>query len=347
MSSTDKMVQDYLNEVDMLLGSIQDKDQIIQELRAHLWDLAHNISKQENIDVTKAFEIALSRIEKPKILADRFLSEYEDTNQKYSPENRITEKQFLIMSIIGLTFVGFISGVFTILSSESWIFWIFTLVPGITLSVGFVIYLYVKDEKQFHEEMDLFKSKIREQFSQSGKQKEATKKTEILGISIDWSFWSAFGEHFGGLLGAIVIIFSMVLFLWIEATDFLPLFNANWYTTGAAALYIGWTASLFAYIAQFFLGRIRVSRLISAAENTIVCLSLITLLLAYPFTAGQTFLVLIGSSISDPNLLAFFSNADFYIKLIFGIVAIIEIISATYDIFKFGLWQPEDKKSLL
>ena len=41
MNLTDKSVNEYLDQVGGYLKALNDKDQIIQELKAHIWDLAH------------------------------------------------------------------------------------------------------------------------------------------------------------------------------------------------------------------------------------------------------------------------------------------------------------------
>ncbi|MHA2176034.1 MAG: hypothetical protein ACXABI_14485, partial [Candidatus Hodarchaeales archaeon] len=71
-----KNVDDYLEEVGKYLNSLPDKEQIIKELQAHIWDLAQQISKKEKgLTVQESFEQALMIMEDPKTLADKFLEE--------------------------------------------------------------------------------------------------------------------------------------------------------------------------------------------------------------------------------------------------------------------------------
>ncbi|MFX1507598.1 MAG: hypothetical protein ACFFDC_16050 [Promethearchaeota archaeon] len=326
MNITDENVNEYLDQVKRRLKSLDDKDQILQELKTHIWDVAQDIATEENVSVSQAFEIALTRMEDPDTLANRFLTEYEEFEGRY-PENRITEQQFLIIGALGLVFVAIVSAVFTAISSESWIFWVFTLIPGVILAVIAVVYLYYKDEQDFQEQMELFREEIRQQFFE-GKEKEIEPT----------SSWGALRTHVGGLIGALAVIVTMVLMFWITVTEALPLFNENWFISGALACYITWTANLFAYLAQFFLGRIRVSRLITAADNTIASLAMITLFLAYPFTVGQASIAL-G--------LPFLSGIDSILWIILAIATVVMAVSAMYNFVKFGIWQPEEKKSLL
>ncbi|MFW9903247.1 MAG: hypothetical protein ACFFFH_02865 [Candidatus Thorarchaeota archaeon] len=326
MNITDENVKEYLDQVKRRLKSLDDKDQILQELRTHIWDVAQDIATEENVSISQAIEIALTRMEDPETLANRFLAEYEEFEGKY-PETRITEEQFLIIGVLGLVFVAIVSAVFTAISKESWIFWVFTLIPGIILAVIAVVYLYFKDEKEFQEQMELFREEIRQQLF-AGKEKELEPS----------SSWGALRTHVGGLIGAFAVILTMILMFWITVTEALPLFNENWYISGALACYITWTSNLFAYLAQFFLGRIRVSRLITAADNAIGSLALITLFLAYPFTVGQTLIVL-GFT--------FLSGVDSVLWIILAIATVVMVVSAMYNFVKFGIWQPEEKKSLL
>ena len=326
MNITDENVNEYLDQVKKRLKSFDDKDQILQELKTHIWDVAQDIATEEHVSVSQAFEIALTRMEDPETLANRFLTEYEEFEGRY-PENKITEQQFLIIGALGLVFVAIVSAIFTAISSESWIFWVFTLIPGVILAAIAVVYLYYKDEQDFQEQMELFREEIRQQFFE-GKEKELEPT----------SSWGAVRTHVGGLIGALVVILTMVLMFWITITDALPLFNENWFISGALACYITWAANLFAYLAQFFLGRIRISRLITAADNTIASLAMITLFLAYPFTIGQASIAL-G--------LPFLSGIDSIIWTILVIATVVMAVSAMYNFVKFGIWQPEEKKSLL
>lgn len=336
MNMTDSKVEEYLEQVKSCLISFQDKQQILKELNEHIWDVAHSISEEEHVSVNQAFEITLSRMEDPQTLADRFMEEYEGFEQRYTPEEKISEQQFAIIGIVSLIFVGIFSTIFTIISQETWIFWSFTIIPGMGLAIGFLIYLYLKNEKEFDEQVEIFKLEIREQLIKGGKVE--FKPTGSL---------RAFGEHFSGLIGAIVVIGSMILVYWIDTTNAYPVFNENWYTSGFFACYIAWGATLFRYIAQMFLGKIRVSRIILAANDVVNSLAFTTLFMAYPFTLGPSLAESIGTILTDSSILSFLMGIDFYIHLIFGIAASIMAISALYNLFKFGVWQPEEKKSLL
>lgn len=329
MNHTDKIVDKYLTEVGSHLNVLADKDQILSELRQHIWDVAQAISQEENVPVIQAFEIALTQMETPKTLAERFLGEYTERGERYSPERKMTEQHFLIIGLLGFVFVAVASAVYTIISNETWIFWVFTFIPGMALALSALLYFYFYNEKEFQEQMILFREEIQKQFKTGKKDKPV-------------GFWGALTTHLGGLIGALSVLFAMILVLWIDINDVLPLFNDNWHYTGAFACYIAWITSFFTYLSRLFLGQIRISQLISAADNTIGSLCLTTLFIIYPFTVGDALVELLGSNI--PSLLV---NADFFLQIIFGIAAIVMIISALYDFFRFGMWLPEDKKSLL
>lgn len=336
MNDTDTRVEEYLTQVSKSLKSFPEKDQILAELRAHIWDVAHDISATEQVSVTKAFEIALDRVEEPQILANRFLKEYEDFETRFSPETQIQERQFLLMGILGLTFVAVISFIFTLISQETLLFWIFTLVPGGILTVICIGYFYYRDRQDFKEQVEIFRTQIREQLFE-GKKKELTPS----------SSWRALGEHISGLIGVFLTLAVILLVFWIDITAAAPLFNENWYISGAIACYIAWITSLIRYIAKVFLGQIRVSRLFNAANNLITSLALSTLVVAYPFTIGLAVTKAIGSGIVGSSTLGILGNADFYLHIIFAIAAVVSAISAVYNLFKFGVWQPEEKRSLL
>ena len=100
MNKQVESVEQYLNEVGMHLGDLADKDQIIIELRAHIWDLANQLSINKGLSVQEAFDDAILRMEDPQILASKFLDE-EPTSTKVdwkapitTPESKIKNEQF-------------------------------------------------------------------------------------------------------------------------------------------------------------------------------------------------------------------------------------------------------------
>ena len=68
-------IDEYLNEVKMYLEPLPDRDQIINELRAHLWDLANKISREKGLSAQEAFNQAIGLMEDPQTLANKFLEE--------------------------------------------------------------------------------------------------------------------------------------------------------------------------------------------------------------------------------------------------------------------------------
>ena len=95
-------------------------------------------------------------------------------------------------------------------------------------------------------------------------------------------------------------------------------------------------------------GRIRLTRLASAGKNIIRGLSGIVILVNYPFTITQAFLESFPADfVNNPDLVQIMSNADVGAQVIMGIVVVITLLSALYDVFKFGAWKSSDRKSLI
>ena len=352
-------VDQYLEQVSKYLEPLSDKDQIIKELRAHIWDQANRLSEEnKGLSVQAAFDQAILLMEDPKTLADKFLEEEpSDFAADWKspikvPEAKVQNEQFLVLAVVGFAAVLVMALSIQIMSNDL-VVSLLAVIIGV-LAIGmFTFGLYLSDEKLFQEQLSRFRELFqRPESSTQGTMSASSKEVSFIRekpvITKEVGFWSAFGEHLGGFLGGVFIIFVIAFIFLLDTMNYLPLFNENWYITGALAVYIALGSAL-AYSAFLVIfGRVRVTRLVSAGKNIVGMICAVVLVLNYPFTLEVAILAQnIPEIISDPDLLQLVSRADIFLRLVIGISGIISAISALYDVFKFGAWKPSDRKSLI
>jgi hypothetical protein len=350
-------VEQYLEQVENYLEPLADKDQIIKELRAHIWDQANRISQEKGLPVQDAFDEAILMMEDPKTLADKFLEEEPSSDFAADwkapikvPESKVQNEQFLVLAIIGFAAVIIMALAIQIISND-FLVSILAVIIGI-LAIGmFTFGLYHSDERLFQEQLDRFREMFQKpKSSQKAMEASSVSFIQEKPVTKEVGFWSAFGEHLGGFLGGIFIAFLIAFIFLLEQLPLfnLPLFNENWYYIGALATYgaLGAGLAYSAFLVVF--GRIRVTRLASATRNIIGFCCAVILVWYYPFTLELAILAQnITWVMGDPDLLLLVSKSDLFLRLIIGISGIISGISALYDVFKFGAWQPSDRKSLI
>jgi hypothetical protein len=362
MNKSIESVEQYLNEVNMHLGNLADRDQIITELRAHIWDLANQLSKNKGLSVQEAFDHAILRMEDPHILASKFLDEEPSPTKAdwrapiTTPESRLNNEQFLLIAIIGVVGIAMIA---LLTTASSQISYINPYIPiGLSFAFGFlvicmfVITLYFYDEKLFRQQItnlrEAFLRPIEEKKAQRAKTTEYTRFESRKPTKIQTtSTWGAFGEHLGGFFGGIFHGILIIIFLAIDITHAIPLYNENWYTIGFIALYVGLGAGFVESLFKLIFGRIRATRFVSASTNIISAICNILLIIYYPFTVELALESLSSSSLNVVMGIPGVIDADSVFIVIIGILAIIQFLSALYDVFKFGAWKPSDRKSLI
>ncbi|MFX0014337.1 MAG: hypothetical protein ACFFB2_08370 [Promethearchaeota archaeon] len=347
-------VEQYLDQVRVHLAPLTDRDQIIKELRAHIWDQANKLS-EKGLSVQEAFDQAILLMEDPKTLAAKFLEEEpSDLASDWKsplkvPESKVQNEQFLVLGIIGFAAVLVMALVIQIVSNDL-VISLIAVVMGLVAVGMFTFGLYLSDEKLFQEQLSRFRAIFQKPISPiRGKKSVSSEVTFVRERHVrEVGFWSAFGEHLGGFFGGIVIMFVIVLIFILDTTNYLPLFNTNWYIIGALATYLtlGTGLAYSAFLVVF--GRVRVTRLVSAGKNIIGLICAVILILYYPFTLELAILAQnIPEIMGDPDLLVWISKSDLFLRWIIGIIGIISGISALYDVFKFGAWQPSDRRSLI
>jgi hypothetical protein len=363
MKSAYEKVEDYLNEVDHYLQPLADKDQILKELRAHIWDTAHKMSETEKgLTIEDAFEQALLVMESPEKLANKFLEEESNIVDTWkaplkTPESKIQNDQFVILAAVGFIGVLFISWLIQLTTDQPLVTWL-SFFLGLIGIAFFIMAIYITDEKTFKEQM--FKMRKTFQRSYDDIRTEFQKRTTPVpkkSIEIYYEedkqertevgFWPAFGEHLGGFIGGVFLAIGLAFLLYLEISG-IPIFNEHWYRISGPAIYISLVVDI-AYSALIVIvGKIRFTRLASAGKEIISGAACVTVLVYYPFTLVEALQSVIPSEIYlDPEVSNILSNADVFLQIIFGIVAIISFLSALYAVFKFGAWKSSERKSLL
>ncbi len=363
MNTTYKEIDDYLAEVGRYLDPLADKDQILKELQAHIWDLAHNISeKQKGLTIHESFEQALMIMEDPKTLASKFLEEESNIANEWKtpltrPESKIQNEQFIILALAGFIGIMAIAWIIQMATNDPFVSFL-SFVMGLIGIAFFMMALYISDEKTFKEQI----LKLRVSFQKSYEEIKAEfnkKTTPVPKKSLDVyyvredprkpevSFWSAFGQHLGGFFGGIFTVLAIAFFLYLEISD-IPIFNDNWYLISGLAIYLSLIISIGYNAFLVLFGRIRVTRLASAVKNIASGVSGIIVLIYFPFTLTEAITAYAPADVlADPDVFWFIQNADLFLLVIFGIVTVISFLSALYDIFKFGAWKGSDRKSLI
>ena len=355
-------VEQYLHEVETRLANLTDKNTIINELRSHLWDLANDISLQKSVGVEKAFTLALQQMEDPAILATRFLEEENDTPDTTVkpksnwirpatdlPETKISDSQFILLFIAGITMVLTFSALFALVINEPVFFFLSLIVSFIGIT-AMILFLYVKDQRNYNEQVVVFRQKF-QKWTDTNKPK-VKKNLSNLRADIDRKkpLLGAIGAHLGGVFAVLWWTFLSIVLLFIHFTNFIPLYNYQiWVPVGFILVFTFLGFELIRGTIQAVVGKVRATRLIDAFVGVVAGSIMITLVVVYPFTmnlviASATDLVPIPA-----NILMQLSNVNFDLILRFLILisAIVYYITALYNVFKFGVWKSSETKSVL
>ena len=374
MNDKHEDVEQYLAEVGRYLEPLPDKDQILKELRAHIWDLANRISdKGKDLTIQDCFEQALMMMEEPKVLASKFLEEEPDEKEwrapLRTPETKMENEQFIILAVVGVGAVIVFSWLMNYFVKEP-IVSMFSFLLGLGVTGIFIVMLYVNDERLFKEQIGKLRQTFQRTFASEIRHKyykqiydeirhEVEKDTQpVLERKVveyyheekpvkEVSYLGAFGEHFGGFIGGIFTAFFMALLFYWDISGF-PLFNENWYYIGAFALYISLGVDLLYFGSLVLIGKIRVSRILSAGKNFVGAISAVVLVMFFPFTIDLALqAVMPADFFASPDFMWILSNINNIVRVIIGIVGLINLLEGLYDIFKFGTWKPSDRKSLI
>ncbi|MHA2365918.1 MAG: hypothetical protein ACXAC7_18305 [Candidatus Hodarchaeales archaeon] len=370
-------VENYLKEVQTFLGDLPDKETIIQELRTHIWDLANDFSEKKGISVQKAFTLALQEMEDPQILAARFLEEEKldqviDSKSTSSwkapardiPEYKIEPIQFLVVGVIGILLVLAMAALVAITTDDPFVF-VISLIFGV-LTIGlFMFILYYKDDQIYQEQITLLRTKFTKWKGDTqpklDKMKSNLQKTKVSPI------WGNLGGHLEGFGNFFLLILLSFVVMWLTFgqgnfkigdtdinvgpdsffTDFQLFDEKLWIPVGVTLVFIIIGIKMIQALIQIAVGKIQVSRLISAFVNVIIASCFTLLVIFYPFTLEQALIYIFTdftTIVDDPTV---FSQADMWVRLILGIIAIVHFLNAIYDIIKFGYWKTSERKSLL
>ncbi|MHA1983253.1 MAG: HAAS signaling domain-containing protein [Candidatus Hodarchaeales archaeon] len=340
-------VESYLNQVSEHLGNLPDKDEILRELRQHIFDMANELSLTNQLTVMQAFREAINRMEEPAKLASKFVSsdsspdtESPRMSQNYVPERKITNEQFTIMGLIGLISVLIISPIISFqLTSGQFLpfFFAMSFIAGLFIIIFFLFFLYYQDEKTRQEQI----TELRKTFQKIQTQFQGTKK------KYPASQWAKTWEHASGVFELALIMLASAFIVYL--TFWLPvpnLFNDNWFYIGFTIVAISLVVEGSVDVFKIVLGRVRILRLMNGIRHFILAILILFLLIYYPFTLSDALIEILPSDLVN-KALEILTNIDFYAKIVMGIIASVQIMAGLYDFFKFGFWKPSDRRSLL
>lgn len=380
-------IDQYLHLVRKKLSMLPDAEAIVSELRSHIWDSANKYATRDNIPIEQAFRKALDQMEDPEILANRFYEEsgyqyatpdaststssnpspysgshFSQNFQQKSviPEKKLEQDKFFLIALLGFIATMIIGGTLVATINDPVI-----SVLGSLLQVGafgiFIAYLYYRDDQTFQDQI----ARLREKFEKAHAEhlenqnrrmsirERRQQKRELRRIKREEQKntpLNAFFVHFGAFLGAISMVVVLMALFYVtylrpEAQYF---FNDYWYSIGFVVFSIMLGTQLVYFVSEAVLGQVRGLRMVDAIINFIGAIGMFILIVYYPFTIGHGILQLAGTKITDPQVIAFLSTKlDYYLRIIFGFVVIINFMKSIYSVFKFETWKPKDTISLL
>ncbi len=346
-------VELYLNEVNELLGNLPDKQDIIHELRTHIWDEANHLSSKKGLSFSDAFREAIDRMENPQALAEKFIStEPSDssesykgvgskfTSQSYVPERSITREQYVLMGLLGMLSVLIFSPIisFSLTSGEFLPFlFVLSFVVGLIIIIFFLLFMYYQDEKTRNAQI----VELRKRFQKISFQFQSTKS------KYPASWWSKLGEHAAGIgmLWLMIIASAAVIYLTF-GLPYPSLLNDNWFYLGFIIVGISLIIEASTAIFTIALGRVRILRLINGMKHFLLAILTLILLIYYPLSLTDTIMEFLPADI-NPQVFNFLENIDFYAKIFLGLIASLHWMAGLYDLFKYGFWKLSDRKSLI
>lgn len=339
-------VEYYLDQVSEHLGHLSDKEDILRELRAHIWDLAHELSDKKGYNFTDAFQEAINQMEDPATLATNFVSSESIpgsdsvfSSHKYVPERKITNEQYIIMALIGIISLLIISPIFSFsLSSGEFLPYIFGLsfIAGLSIIIFFLLFMYYQDEKTRNAQI----VELRKRFRKLSSQIQDTKQ------KIPSSQLAKFFEHASGVFTLLwVIIATAAVFYLTFWLPFPDLFNNNWLFIGFFIVMISLAIEASTGILTIAFGKVRILRLLNGGRHLVLAALTLILLIYYPFNLSETILGQLPNDL-DQQAIRIFENADFFAKIALGIIASIHWMAGLFDLFKYGFWKSSDTKSL-
>ncbi len=355
-------IDQYLLLVRKKLSMLPDAEDIVQELRTHIWESANKFASRDNLPIEQAFRKALNQMEDPEILASRF---YEESGYEYSssdspssatssssssfsqnfqsksviPEKKLDQDKFFLIAILGFVASMIIGGTLITTINDPVISVLGSLIQMVAF-VAFIGYLYYRDDQNFKDQLALLRQKFEKGFSNKNKPKGSKKK--FFSPQVE-----AFFVHLGGVLGAIFMFIVLLFLAFISYINVQPIFNDYWFSIGIIGFFIMIGLQMIYFAVQAFVGQVRGLRMLGAFINLISAIIIFVLIFYYPFTIGEGITKLAGSSLTDPQAIAFLTKIDYYIRIVMGVAVAINLMKAVYSIFKFETWKAKDTKSLL
>ena len=361
MNNTMNDLEAYLNIVKAELGHHPDAEDIIQELRAHIWDVANGIAAKIGSSVEESFIMALEQMEEPQILGSKFqIEELPPTPiwkepRSVLPEKKLTDREFILLGIIGLFAATVILSIIswvdqltdTNLDSFNFIVGLVQVAILIALIVGF---LYYRNEHEFKNQVQ----NLRDKFGKM-EVKEVVAPTLVLGPKTEKKddclsdeMKDALELHFQGLFQIILGILVIIATLYITFIAKWDLFTDYWFSIGLFVVIFLQIADIIKGTIKMFVGEIRISRLIHCTVGILYFLGTIIMVVFYPYDIAGWF-----ETITDPTarsivdaITSVISRPDYWFRIFMIVAGVFALMDAFYNLGKFGMWEPSHQKSL-
>ena len=361
MSKQTDDLETYLTIVKTELGDHPDAEDIIHELRTHVWDVADGIAAKTGSSVEDSFIMALEQMEEPQVLAKKFQIEQVPHTKMWTepksdlPERKITNQEFILLAIIGFFVATIILSIIlwvdqltdTKLDPFNFIVGLVQVAILIALIIGF---LYYRDEKVFKNQVQKLRNKFSKtkekeddapasEIEQSKKKKDDCSSDEICEI---------YGVH---ILGLLKVIFGFLIILGALYVTFIAqweLFTDNWFSIGLIVFIFLQIIDIIEGMIRMVIGEIRISRLICSIVEMFHFMGTVILVIFYPFDIAGWF-----ETINDPTARSIvdainnvISRPDHTFRIVMGVLAVFILMSALSNAAKFEEWKPSQHRSL-
>ncbi|MFX1536929.1 MAG: hypothetical protein ACFFDI_22145 [Promethearchaeota archaeon] len=367
-------VNKFMIEISYELGNITGKGAILNELRTHLFDQAEDIARGE-VDIDTAVFISMDLMGAPKEIARRFKELEEEEPLGFVA---LSQESFVFLIMLGAACITLMA---LLLAFNPSIGPYFLPIGGVALAgyVLMVIFLYVRTNQNVDEEFRNIGNTIARNLNiiaqdialfgkdLMGHIEKATPREERQVImqkkynirppppkqvvtEVTKPKKSAWGEHLGGIFGAIFGSIFIVVIAWLIWIRF-PLFDlAKMNSLVLVAIFAPLVIGVSVDIIKGLIGHVRTSQGLETLSKGVNTICLTYLLIVFPFDAKTTldlfFKFISRYSSNIPQWGGIYTQANFFFALFLTIVLVINLLLTIVGAVKFITFKKEDIRSL-
>ncbi|MFX0096114.1 MAG: hypothetical protein ACFFBD_30525 [Candidatus Hodarchaeota archaeon] len=362
----------FLIEISSELGDMAGKGAILNELRTHLFDMANDIARNEGVDIDTAVFISIELMGSPKKIARRFREIEEEEPAGFVTLDQNSVILLLVLGVACIAFIAFFSALNPSLG-------IYGLIVGGLALAGYIlilIFLYLRTNQQVDEEirsigntiaqnLNIIASDIakfgrdlmghierktpREErqvfFQKQYRIDRAPPEPEVPTVTKPRK--PAYGEHLGGILGAIILTVFLVitvLLIWIRCPFFVAE-KINLFVLGA--IFVPIVLDICVNIVKGMVGRIRTTQGLETLANGIstICLGYLLIVFPFDFVAGIEWFINVVSPIQI-NIPFSLYQGNFFFALVLTVILVINLVETLVGAIKFYTFKKADILSL-